>query len=204
MGKCPYCNESAGIFKKIHRECELKNKEAKKIITEKSIRYFEDLDKLDFKELKSLAQNSYLTEIEYNDLISCSYSKILDNYLDDGILSKEEEDKLEKYIEKSELHQEVFDKNDSLSKTVRASILRDLLNGEEIKNHLKIVGSLPFKFQKDENLIWLFQNVELFEQRIKTTYIGGSHGVSLKIAKGVYYRANSFKGHPVQTTKIVP
>ena len=138
MGKCPYCNESAGIFKKIHRECELKNKEAKKIITEKSIRYFEDLDKLDFKELKSLAQNSYLTEIEYNDLISCSYSKILDNYLDDGILSKEEEDKLEKYIEKSELHQEVFDKNDSLSKTVRASILRDLLNGEEIKNHLKI------------------------------------------------------------------
>jgi hypothetical protein len=204
MGKCPYCNKSAGIFKKLHKECEEKNKRAKELISNTVTENFEDLNNLNFNELKSLSKESFVSDSEYEDLISNAYSKTLDQYLDDGVLSKEEENKLEKFMEKSELSQDVFDKNDSLSKTIRASILRDLLNGNEIANRLKVNGNLPFKFQKSENLIWLFQNVELFEQRINTTYEGGSHGVSLRIAKGVYYRTNSFKGHPVKTTKIVP
>lgn len=204
MGKCPYCNKSAGIFKKLHKDCEEKYKQTKELISNTLTEKFEDLNNLNFNELKSLSKESFVSDSEYKDLISNTYSNVLDQYLDDGILSKEEEHKLEKFMEKSELSQDVFDKNDSLSKTIRASILRDLLNGNEITNRLKVNGNLPFKFQKSENLIWLFQNVELFEQRIKTTYEGGSHGVSLRIAKGVYYRTNSFKGHPVKTTKIVP
>lgn len=204
MGKCPYCNKSAGIFRKLHKDCEQKYLQAKESIANRTVENFEDLNNLNFSELKALAKEYFVTEAEYEDIISSSYANILDLYLDDGVLSKEEEDKLEKFMEKSELSQDVFDKNDSLSKTVRASILRDLLNGDEITNRIKINGNLPFKFQKSENLIWLFQNVELFEQRIKTTYKGGSQGVSLRIAKGVYYRTNSFKGHPVKTTKIVP
>ncbi len=204
MGKCPYCNKSAGIFRKLHKECEEKYNSAKETIAKTVVDKFEDLNNLNFDQLKELANKSYLSETEFQDLISESYSNVLDQYLDDGVLSKEEEDKLESFMQKSNLSQDVFDKNDSLSKTVRASILRDLLNGDEITNRLKVNGNLPFKFQKSENLIWLFQNVELFEQRIKTTYKGGSQGVSLRIAKGVYYRTNSFKGHPVKTTKIVP
>ena len=204
MGKCPYCNKSAGIFRKLHKECEEKYNSAKETIATIAMEKFEDLDNLNFDQLKELAKESYLSESEFQDLISESYSNVLDQYLDDGVLSKEEEDKLESFMQKSNLSQEVFDKNDSLSKTVRASILRDLLNGDEITNRLKVNGNLPFKFQKSENLIWLFQNVELFEQRIKTTYKSGSQGVSFRIAKGVYYRTNSFKGHPVKTTKIVP
>lgn len=204
MGKCPYCNKSAGIFKKLHKECEQKNHYVKELIANKTIENFEDLNNINFNELKSLAKESFITNTEYENIISNSYANILDLYLNDGVLSKEEEDKLEKFMEKSELSQDVFDKNDSLSKTVRASILRNLLNGDEIINRIKIEGNLPFKFQKSENLIWLFQKVDLFEQRIKTSYKGGSQGVSIRIAKGVYYRTNSFKGHPVKTTKIVP
>ncbi|WP_281540684.1 hypothetical protein [Maribacter aestuarii] len=204
MGKCPYCNKSAGIFKKHHKECEEKYNRAKANITKTATENFEDLNNLNFDQLKELAKESYVSESEYQDIISESYLNVLDQYLDDGVLSKEEEDRLESFMKNSNLSQEVFDKNDSLSKTVRASILRDLLNGDEIKNRLKVNGNLPFKFQKSENLIWLFQNVELFEQRIKTTYKGGSQGLSLRIAKGIYYRTNSFRGHPVKTTKIVP
>jgi len=204
MGKCPYCKKSAGIFKKLHKECEKRNQQTKELIANETVENFEDPNKINFNELKLLAQDSFITETEYENIVSSSYAKILDKYLDDGVLSGEEENKLDNYIVKSELSQEVFDRNDSLSKTIRASILRNLLNGDEIANRLKVDGNLPFKFQKSENLIWLFQNVELFEQRIKTTYEGSSHGVSLRIAKGVYYRTNSFKGHPVKTTKTVP
>lgn len=204
MGKCSYCNKSAGLFKKIHKECEEKNNNAKSTIKKELLDKFEDYDSLNFKELEAIAKNSYLTEAEYHNLVAETYSNTLDRYLDDGVLSNEEEETLERFIQKSNLSQNVFDKNDSLSKTVRASILRDLLNGDAITNRININGNLPFKFQKNENLIYLFQNVELFEQRISTTYKGGSQGVSIRIAKGVYYRTNSFKGNPVKTTKTVP
>ncbi len=203
MGKCPYCKKSAGIFRKLHKECEEKYISTRKLITD-SVSNFENLDSLNFNELKKLAEESFLTETEYQNLILNGYTNTLNKYLDDGVLSKTEEDKLQNYMEKSNLSQDLFDKNDSLSKTIRASIIRDLLNGDEIKSRLSIAGNLPFKFQKGENLVWLFQNVELFEQRIKTTYKGGSQGVSVRIAKGIYYKTNSFKGHPIKTTKIVP
>ena len=150
MGNCPYCNKSAGIFKKLHKECEEKYNSAKANITKTATENFEDLNNLNFDQLKELAKESYVSEAEDQDIISDSYAKVLDQYIDDGVLSKEEEDRLESFMKNSNLSQEVFDKNDSLSKTVRASILRDLLNGDEIKNRLKVNGNLPFKFQKSE------------------------------------------------------
>ena len=65
--------------------------------------------------------------------------------------------------EKFDLSQNDLEKKDLLSQTLRASILRQLINGEELTNRIKIQGNLPFKFQKSENLVWLFQNVDLFE-----------------------------------------
>ncbi len=32
--------------------------------------------------------------------------------------------------------------------------------------------------------------------------MGGSHGVSVKIMKGVYYRTSAFKGRPVETSSL--
>jgi hypothetical protein len=135
MGKCPYCNKSAGIFRKIHKDCEVKYNRAKETIIMTTFNRFEDLNNLHFEQLKELAKESYVSDSEYQELISDSYSTVLGNYLNDGLLSKEEEEeKLESFMKKSELSQDVFDKNDSLSKTVRALIWRDLLNGDELTN----------------------------------------------------------------------
>ena len=83
-----------------------------------------------------------------------------------------------------------------------SSILRDLTEGKIPEQRIKIDGQLPFLFQKSESLIWVFTNVEFYEQRTRTEYRGGSQGVSVRVAKGVYYRTSSFKGRPVQISEM--
>jgi hypothetical protein len=52
-------------------------------------------------------------------------------------------------------------------------------------------------------VLWTFENVELHEIQSRTSYVGGSQGVSIRITRGVYYRTGAFKGHRVQTQEMV-
>lgn len=204
MGKCPYCLKSAGFFKKVHKECESKKKYGIKHLRQESKSFFVSKNIETIEGLEKVCDNSFISKPELDNILANTFAEVLDQYLDDGILSEEEENRLGEYMDHFHLSQEVLDKRDSLSRTVRASIIRKLLNGEELTNRVNIDGNLPFKFQKSENLIWLFKDVQLYEQRIKTTYKGSSQGVSIRIAKGLYYRTSNFKGQPVKTTNIVP
>ncbi len=67
----------------------------------------------------------------------------------------------------------------------------------------KVDGNLPFNLQKTENLVWVFQGVNYYEEKTRTRYVGGSQGVSIRIAKGVYYRTGAFKGERVQSSETV-
>ena len=81
------------------------------------------------------------------------YSQFLDQFLDDGLFESAEEDKLVEYQSHFELSISVLNRNGALDKAVRASILRDLINGENITGRVKISGNLPFKLMKSEELI---------------------------------------------------
>lgn len=80
--------------------------------------------------------------------------------------------------------------------------LRDLLNGS-LPERMEFDGDLPFNLQKTEKMVWLFQNVDYYEQKTHTQYVGGSRGVSVRVAKGLYLRAGAFKGERVQTSETV-
>ncbi len=51
--------------------------------------------------------------------------------------------------------------------------------------------------------MWVFQNVDYYEEKIRTRYVGGFQGVSIRIAKGLYYRTSAFKGERVQTSQTI-
>lgn len=71
----------------------------------------------------------------------------------------------------------------------------------KIPQRIQVRGDLPFVFQKTEQLIWVFPEVAYYEDRTRRQFVGGHHGVSFRIAKGVYYRAGTFRGTPVETTE---
>lgn len=48
--------------------------------------------------------------------------------------------------------------------------------------------------------IWMCAGASLYEEQIKREMVGRSNGVSIRIAKGVYYRTSGFRGYPVETT----
>jgi len=78
-------------------------------------------------------------------------------------------------------------------------VLRELMEGK-IPERMKVSGNLPFMLQKAEQLIWVFPDVTYYEDRTRRQYVGRSHGVSIRIARGFYYRA----GHSVGTLWRLP
>lgn len=204
MGKCIYCGESAGFLRKKHKECELKFTQGQNEYVEEiklSILEEKDFNEIDQK-LQNIQKSCYLTENLHNDLTTKAFDLAVGEILEDGILSAYEEHRVVNFIDNFKVNQDVLNRNGSFTKLRMASILRDLTEGKlpEFKN--KLDGSLPFLFQKSESLIWVFRNVEFYEQRIRTEYRGGSQGVSIRIARGVYYRTSSFKGRPVQFSEM--
>ena len=83
-------------------------------------------------------------------------------------------------------------------KLVKAATIRDLQAGT-FKSRITIDGHLPILLERDEQIIWVFQTAQYYETRTKTQYVGGSHGMSLRVMKGVYYRVGSHKGERIQT-----
>jgi hypothetical protein len=159
------------------------------------------LDALEGK-LSDIARSTWQTDAQARQVLIRGWELEVDRALEDGVLSEEEEKRLVLFQNRFSLNQAELGRAGAFSRVSKAAVLRDLLEGE-IPDRMKVSGSLPFNFQKSETLIWLFNNVGYLESRTRTHYEGGSHGVSLRIMRGVYYRTSSFKGYPVQTTQMV-
>lgn len=203
MGKCMYCGEDAGLLRKVHKECETLHSQGQERIIERAATASLDPDKLEgfAAEADELASRSYISPEELKGLFIQGFSAGLEESLEDDILTQDEEDALTTYMEKFALTQTDLAQEGGYTKLVKAALLRDIVNGE-IPSRIDVSGDLPFNFLKSEQLVWLFQSVPYYEQRTKTTYSGGHSGVSVRVAKGLYWRTGSFRGKPVKHTEM--
>jgi hypothetical protein len=141
-------------------------------------------------------------EIWQKKLVIDGWVNAVEKAFDDGILSTEEEKWLSSFADSFNLSQDDLDIRGSYTKMIQGSVLRELMNGN-LTERINIEGNMSFNFQKDEKIVWVFQDVEYLEQKTRKKFVGGYSGVSLRIVKGVYYRTGGFKGHPVQTLETV-
>lgn len=135
-------------------------------------------------------------------MVASGWEKAVDLAFDDGLLSEKEESALSELKEHFGLSQQILDRTGAYSKLVKGAVLRDIMNGN-LPERMKIDGNLPFNLQKTEKVVWVFQNINYYEEKSRTRYVGGSQGVSIRIAKGLYYRAGSFKAERVQTSETI-
>jgi hypothetical protein len=204
MGDCIYCGQSAGFLKSKHQACELNHQTGSVQIIENiknAIMSNSDYNRLE-NDVKDIASKRNIKPLELNDLYTEGFDKAVNFFLDDSIITTDEELKIYKFRRHFNFGQEIIDKNGSLQKIVKSSILRDVLNGKPPAAKMNIQGNLPFLLQKSENLIWVFKNIEFYEQRTQTVFHGRSQGLSFRIARGVYYRTGTFKGYPVKTEEM--
>lgn len=147
--------------------------------------------------LGEIASSSYVPAVRIREALIEGWTLAVDRALDDHVLSNEEEDQLVSFIRRFDLSQKEIDTEGAYTRLVKARVIRDVLNGE-IKPMTYSPGSLPFHFQKSETLVWLFQNVNYHEQKVKRERVGGSQGVSFRVARGVYLRTGGFKSRSVE------
>jgi hypothetical protein len=226
MGYCIYCGKPAGLLRQEHKECREafeKEEQRKRDLIEKEERRKGDLiekgnremvhlvtstivqgkplDSLE-QQLHGIAEAHSINSPNIKEYLIKGWTEAVETALEDRVLTSEEETRLTAIKEKFSLSQDDLDRNGLYTKVVQAGVLRDILDGK-IPERTRVEGNLPFNFQKTEQLVWVFQGVQYYEEKTRREFVGGSTGGSVRVAKGVYLRASSFKGHPVDRTETV-
>lgn len=206
MGTCKYCGENAGLFRSVHADCEKKHVEGLEAITAEVAKSFSegtDPGTLDAG-LAQLKKDSFIDEGQFTECVLAAFDRAVDNVLEDTILTRDEEEKLNQLRDHFQIDKALLESRDSWQKLVKAAVLRDISEGNISGSRLKIEGTVPFLLQKGETLIWAFNHVGGYEQRTRTVYEGRSSGFSVRIVTGVYYRTGAFRGNPVQVNEMNP
>lgn len=148
------------------------------------------------------ARNALVPGNELRGITIEGWCSAVESAFEDGVLTAQEESNLVEVQKSLGLTPDELDRKGAYSRVVKGAILRDVLDGK-LPSRVTIQGTVPFSLMKNEQLVWLFQGVKYFEQRIRRHYEGGSTGVSVRVAKGVYLRSSAFRGHPVETAHTV-
>lgn len=204
MGNCIYCGKSAGIFKNFHKDCRQAHElEKSKIVSIVSKVGIEDDDiQLLEASIKQIASSSYIDKPTLDSLLISGWEKAVDTVFEEGVLAEKRANALGEFQKHFSLSKEDLDQNGAFTKIVKGAVLSEVLEGK-LPERILIEGSLPFNLQKSEKLVWIFRDVDYYEEKTKTRYIGGSQGISIRMAKGLYFRTGAFQGERVQTSETI-
>ena len=84
------------------------------------------------------------------------------------------------------------DRNGAHRNMVKWAVIRKLAEGT-VPDCLGGVAHHPFNLMKSERIVWLFDGVGYIETKTRRERRGISHGVSIRVAKGSYYRPSTFR-----------
>ena len=202
MGNCRYCGESAGILRSAHKACEAQFNGDSELISgafEKCCKEGAQEQAL-LNAIQEISANCGFPPHVARELICKGWEHCVDSALADGLATVDEESYLARVRDHFALTQVELDHNHALSRLAQAAVLRDVTNGV-IVTRVKVTGH-PFNFQPAETILWYFNDVKYYKIRTTRRYTGASSGLSIRIAKGVYYRPSVYTGRRVDTNTL--
>ena len=137
-----------------------------------------------------------LPPAEKQALLSQAWEAAVEGSLEDGVLSLPEEAALIRYLTQFNLTASDVDRNGAHLNMVKSAALRELSEG--IIPERQNISGHPFNLLKSEKLVWLFNGVDYIETITRRERRGTSHGVSIRIARGLYYRPSTFRSQAHQ------
>jgi len=192
MGECHFCGRDARMLRSSHRDCERQLEEGiDEYLAGRSSR-----SALDAKVLALSAKGKHGV-----DVLLDRWDRAVEGALADRVLTAEEERRLMEGAEAFGLEPTNLNDRKTYQQLVKAAVLRELLEGT-IPERLK-VQRLNLILLKGEKVVWVFPGTEFLEQRTQRSFAGVSHGLGIRVMKGVYYRPSVFRGSPVERTTTV-
>ena len=100
------------------------------------------------------------------------------------------------------LTSEQLNRNGVQTTLVQAAVIRDVASGV-VPQRQNITGRVPFNLMKSEQLVWVMDGVDYLEVVTRRERRGSSHGLSIRVARGVYYRPGTFRSRNVEWEETV-
>ena len=132
-----------------------------------------------------------MSSAEESRLLIQAWAAAVEGSLEDGVLSLDEEAALLRYLDHFRLRVSDVDGNGAHLNMVKSAAIRELSEGiiPERQSH----SGHPFNLMKSEKMVWLFDGVDYIEVKTRRERRGTSQGVSIRIARGLYYRPSAFR-----------
>lgn len=138
-----------------------------------------------------------LTNNQMQDTYLYMLNQAAENYMKDGLLSDTEQQRIDEYMNTLGLSTSNLPakyQGSELSRIEQNKILKQLQKGITPQSNLYA----PILLGKDEVVLWSYDGVTMYQEKVKREFVGGHSGFTFRIVKGVNYRTGSFKGHPVE------
>ena len=205
MGRCTLCGEPAGWFRSIHPECKRREHEREVSLTHGVLAIAHAEERITAEEANERLA-VHMPEPGGGPAGVGAWSRAVDEALDDDVLTETEQHNLEVLHAVLGLSGAGDTMRESAAKLVKAVVIREVMRGEPVPaqpDWMRSTRALPFNFQKSEHLIWAFDDVDYYEDKRRTRYEGGSRGISVRVARGVYLRTGATKGERIETMETV-
>lgn len=119
------------------------------------------------------------------------------NFLSNGLISDNEQQQIEQYAQALSLplyNLPAQYQNTDIEKVNQAIIIKNLQRGILPQSGV----ALPVLLGKSESVLWVYNNVTYYQEKIEREYKHRSGGFSFRVMKGVYYRTGSGRSKPVE------
>ena len=154
------------------------------------------------QELDNDLRRTNMSNTHRRQLLVRAWEEAVEGVIEDGVVSLDEEAALAQYISHFDLTQEELDRNGAQTTLVQASVIRDVTQGI-VPQRQNIEGRVPFNLMKSETLVWVIDGVDYLETVVRRERQGSSHGLSIRVARGVYYRPSTFRSRPIEWEETV-
>ncbi len=199
MGDCRLCRQDAGFLRNVHRECEEANERGRRQMASlaRNAATGDYAAERLVPELGRIAEASYIPSAGIREALLTGWEQAVTESLDDHLLTEAEEQALLEYADRFHISPAEQNRGNARTRIIQGSVLRDLLDGK-LPEPPQIHGHLPFNLQKSERLVWVVDAVDYLEERVRRERVGSSHGVSVRVMRGLYYSPRTYKSRTVE------
>lgn len=153
-------------------------------------------------ELATALDDSELSSAEQRRLLAQAWEAAVEGSIEDGVLSLDEENALIRYLRRFNFSQTDVNANGGYTNMIKSAVIREAAEGL-IPDRLNLDTRPPFNLMKSEQLVWVIDDVGYYEIKTRRERRGASHGVSIRVAKGLYYSPRTFRSRAVEWEETV-
>ena len=154
------------------------------------------------KELENTLQRLGMSPANRRRVLVRAWEEAVEGAIEDGVITLDEENALGMYLDQFGLSTSDVNVNGAHTSLVQAGVIRDITQGV-IPHRQKMRGPIPFNLMKSEELVWVTDGVDYLETVTRRERHGTSHGVSVRVVRGLYYRPSTFRSRSVEWDETV-